>query len=512
MAESLAAVGAKRAGEAPDESDAEEFEIEIDDVDAQQLADASGAEELTFEVDDDEAGSEEELEAEAELSFRNSEVALDTTPPPVPVEAEPELELVDEPGDGGTDAFSPGSAAPAASEELEFEIDVDESEGELAGAGEEAAEAPRRSRRPRRPWSPRRRAVPRRPLRRCWKVWQRPSCSSARACSTRRRPSVTSSSTWLRAIRRCCFASARSPRPGPRPSGPPPRRRRAASSPPSTRTAPVRWPCRCAAAPPKPLRPPEAPPEPVREPLAAAAPAPAAPLPAPAPEPRAAAAEPAAESGDFDLAAELSEDEHAPVAGLGASSGTEEEGFLQVFAAFKAGVEKQLGAQDFEARFDLGIAYKEMGLFDDALGEFRVALEGPNHKLTCLHMMGLCALDLGRSADAVAHLEQALALPDLPADQQMALRFDLGRAYEAEGDAPGRARRGRPSPRSTRGSATSATTSPPSTPSPRKRSEADAEEAFESFDDLMSEGLADGADAKPAKGAPRRAATSPSRT
>ena len=190
------------------------------------------------------------------------------------------------------------------------------------------------------------------------------------------------------------------------------------------------------------------------------------------------------------------------MAGLGASSGTEEEGFLQVFAAFKAGVEKQLGAQDFEARFDLGIAYKEMGLFEDALGEFRVALQGPNHKLTCLHMMGLCALDLGRSADAVAHLEQALALPDLPADQQMALRFDLGRAYEAEGE---RAR--------ARAAWEAVAAIDPRfcdvrdhlaalDAEPEEAEEADAEEAFESFDDLMSESLADGADAKPAKGAP----------
>jgi tetratricopeptide (TPR) repeat protein len=56
------------------------------------------------------------------------------------------------------------------------------------------------------------------------------------------------------------------------------------------------------------------------------------------------------------------------------------------------------------------------------------------HRLGCLHMMGLCALDLGRHADAVAHLEQALALPDLATDQQVPLRFDLGRAYASQGD------------------------------------------------------------------------------
>ncbi|MCH6563520.1 MAG: tetratricopeptide repeat protein, partial [Myxococcales bacterium] len=48
--------------------------------------------------------------------------------------------------------------------------------------------------------------------------------------------------------------------------------------------------------------------------------------------------------------------------------------------------------------------------------------------------MGLCALDLGRATDAVNHLEQAMAMEELPAEQLTGLRFDLGRAHEAAGD------------------------------------------------------------------------------
>lgn len=236
---------------------------------------------------------------------------------------------------------------------------------------------------------------------------------------------------------------------------------------------------------------PEPEPEAEREPEPMLAPAPAFDLAA------------AAESGDFDLAAALSDafEERAP--GAGSSTATEEEGFQQVFAAFKAGVEKQLGAQDYDARFDLGIAYKEMGLLDDAIGEFRVAFEGPDHKLQCLHMMGVCALDVGRPADAVAHIEQALAMPDLPGDQQMALRFDLGRAYQVQGD---RVR--------ARSAWEAVAVVDPEFCDVRDRiAELDAEpaiegtgegedgEAFESFDDLMSESLADGAEPKHAKAA-----------
>jgi len=525
-AEALGAPGPGAAGEASDASDADEFEIEIDDVDEGQLRDASDDEELTFEIDDD-ADSERELVAQAELSFRGGEVALDATPPPAAVAEKAELELVDEPGDGGTDAFSPGAPPPEASEDLEFEVDVDESAGEPAGAGDEAAQAPAEAAEEDVPIAATTggsSTTPQEVLEGLAEVElflsQGMFDEAEGMCHqlldvAPSHPKVLLRLGEVAAARAEAIAEAAAAEAS---------RKLAALDEDSTGEVAVQVapPAAEAAAPaPEPELPAAPAPEPVAaaapvaapEPAPAAATLPPAPAPVPAaamePPPPAAAAAPAApetESGDFDLAAELSDafDERAPVAGLGASPGTEEEGFLQVFAAFKAGVEKQLGAQDFEARFDLGIAYKEMGLFEDALGEFRVALQGPNHKLQCLHMMGLCALDLGRGSDAVAHLEQGLALPGLPADQQMALRFDLGRAYAALGD------------RSRARAAWEAVAASDPTfcdvgdhladlDAEPEEADGEAEEAFESFDDLMSEDLADQAEARPSgKGAGER--------
>src|SRR5271157_320998 len=75
-----------------------------------------------------------------------------------------------------------------------------------------------------------------------------------------------------------------------------------------------------------------------------------------------------------------------------------------------------------------------MGLLEDAVGEFQLAMESPTRRMDCLHMLGLCAIDLKRSEEAVAHLERALSLPDVPDSQQVALRFDLGRAFAEMGD------------------------------------------------------------------------------
>jgi tetratricopeptide (TPR) repeat protein len=138
----------------------------------------------------------------------------------------------------------------------------------------------------------------------------------------------------------------------------------------------------------------------------------------------------------FDLAAELSEvladdDRRGP---SGPQSGVVDDGFAAVFREFKRGVQRTVSEGDYETHYDLGIAYREMGLLEDAVGEFRLAMDSSKRRLDSLHMLGLCALDLKRPQDAVAHLEQALALPGVPDGQLTALRFDLGRAFVEHGD------------------------------------------------------------------------------
>ena len=136
-----------------------------------------------------------------------------------------------------------------------------------------------------------------------------------------------------------------------------------------------------------------------QEPAASRPPRPATAKPEPrrAPEPhptvtRVEAAEPelttpeVAQEGDpngpaFDLAAELSEALASPAR---ARTATEEDGFDAVFREFKRGVSQTLGEGDAETHFDLGIAYREMGLLDDAIGEFRYALGMPARRLDAL--------------------------------------------------------------------------------------------------------------------------------
>jgi len=138
----------------------------------------------------------------------------------------------------------------------------------------------------------------------------------------------------------------------------------------------------------------------------------------------------------FDLAAELSGafDDDPNGASISGTLGGDDDGFAAVFQAFKKGVRDTLSDGDHQAHYDLGIAYKEMGLLDDAMGEFRAAMADAGRRLDCLQMLGLCSLERECGEEAVAHFQEALALDGLGDDQVLALRFDLGRAFESVGD------------------------------------------------------------------------------
>ncbi|MBW2543452.1 MAG: tetratricopeptide repeat protein [Deltaproteobacteria bacterium] len=153
------------------------------------------------------------------------------------------------------------------------------------------------------------------------------------------------------------------------------------------------------------------------------------------------------ESGDdgdnfgFDLAAELSEsfdqDPDASGSGTTGSGGrgdTSEDGFASVFAEFKKGVSETLNEGDHQAHYDLGIAYREMGLLGDAITELRLAMSDPERRVGCLHLMGMCANEMGEPEQAIGHLTEALASDGVSDEIALALKLDLGSSHEAVGD------------------------------------------------------------------------------
>ncbi|MFK7985961.1 MAG: tetratricopeptide repeat protein [Sandaracinaceae bacterium] len=102
----------------------------------------------------------------------------------------------------------------------------------------------------------------------------------------------------------------------------------------------------------------------------------------------------------------------------------------QVFEQFKKGVEAQVAVEDTETHFDLGIAYKEMGLLDDAIGEFTLCLSNADRTCIAETMIGLCHIEKGSVTDAISHFKKGLYADQKGEREELGLYFELGCAYE----------------------------------------------------------------------------------
>jgi tetratricopeptide (TPR) repeat protein len=148
--------------------------------------------------------------------------------------------------------------------------------------------------------------------------------------------------------------------------------------------------------------------------------------------------------GADDASAEVAVDEHAsadlaaelPEELPGSSDANEEDaGDQQVYELTRRGVvEKGVTAEDFETHYDLGIAYKEMGLLDDAIVEFKLVMKDPTREVQCHLMIGLCCLEKGLQTDAIGHFKKGLYVDGITERESLSLYYELGSAYERLGD------------------------------------------------------------------------------
>src|SRR6266699_3514654 len=115
-------------------------------------------------------------------------------------------------------------------------------------------------------------------------------------------------------------------------------------------------------------------------------------------------------------------------------TGDEERDFQEMLARFKQGIDENIDEGDFQSHYDLGVAFKEMGLLDEAIAELQKALRAPDGKLRSSEALGVCFLDKGAYVVAESILRRALDLPAAGGDQErLGVLYWLGRALEEQG-------------------------------------------------------------------------------
>ena len=145
-----------------------------------------------------------------------------------------------------------------------------------------------------------------------------------------------------------------------------------------------------------------------------------------------------APTGDYvDLGALILDDQRAPDPrmriGQRQPIEDEDQAFHEALAEFKRGIEANLDADDFQSHYDLGIAFKEMGLIDEAIAQFQKALRSPEGRLKTSEQLGSAFFDKGQFAICEAVLRRAVeGLPGAD-DEKIGLLYWLGRALEAQG-------------------------------------------------------------------------------
>ena len=131
----------------------------------------------------------------------------------------------------------------------------------------------------------------------------------------------------------------------------------------------------------------------------------------------------------------------APVAAAPPAEQMDAGPLKDVFDEFRAELGEMGGEEeDLETHYNLGIAFREMGLLEEAISEFQKVAKATDkgkafrYAMQCCTLLGLAFMEKGQPNIAAIWYERALHTPGVDAESILALRYDLGVAQESAGD------------------------------------------------------------------------------
>ncbi|MBC7791980.1 MAG: tetratricopeptide repeat protein [Anaerolineae bacterium] len=116
--------------------------------------------------------------------------------------------------------------------------------------------------------------------------------------------------------------------------------------------------------------------------------------------------------------------------GVSEPSDNQQADFAEMLERFKQGVALNIDESDHQSHFDLGIAYREMGLVDEAIAQFQKALRSPGHRVRTYEALGQCFVDKKQFQIASTLLSRAVADRTQSDEDLVGVLYLLGFAHE----------------------------------------------------------------------------------
>jgi tetratricopeptide (TPR) repeat protein len=130
------------------------------------------------------------------------------------------------------------------------------------------------------------------------------------------------------------------------------------------------------------------------------------------------------EALDLDEIEEVSADDFEEVDDLGSGGAPKKKRGPTVM------LEKPIDESDADTHYDLGLAYKEMGLYDEAIKAFEKVLRAPGREVQCHIMIGMCHREMGNASEAIQQFKQGLHAEPQERERH-SLYYEIAMTYES---------------------------------------------------------------------------------
>ncbi len=101
---------------------------------------------------------------------------------------------------------------------------------------------------------------------------------------------------------------------------------------------------------------------------------------------------------------------------------------------FKSKISQEIEESDVETHYNLGIAYKEMGLLDEAIQEFVLTSRFLNKAYDSYTMIASCLTEKKEWDKALEFYKRALQMPDISKEKVAGTYLEMGYLYENMND------------------------------------------------------------------------------